>query len=588
MTSSAACARISAAAACTAPKQARRQFDAQRSAAGKRCSSASPPPPPSTSPRTPLPSRLSRPSPSSTSPVAARAFFDGSRDNGEAAATAASGGDDDGGSRALLAYSQAVTADDVEFFTRAAPADVVGAMTETVSGLLGSLACSAVANAASRAGGGGGGGGGSSPFPASAAAAVASSSSMPSSLSSPSSSSSSSSSSAPAFDVRVRARDADLGQLLYSTLMTGYLMRNAASRLRLRSRLSAGAGSAAEGAVEERGGGGAALLPAAALPPSPSPSQPLVLPPSPSSSEEEEPSPIVDPTTLPPDARAAALASLEGTPRLAPGAQTSKVEGDVLKWDQNHGLVSVPAAAYIRALEAELANARRASVTAAASAAASEKESDARGAGVALSTAAKEQQLPPPPPPAPSSPLSNPLLSFLRSADEASLTSLTAEASPGVLEAANAFVQRIMTGGENARENASLKFGAGGYGISVGGGGNGRSGSSSSAVVREYRASELRHLLLFVMVVGFMLRTLEARLDIEFSMLLPPAVLEVGGGRGDAEDEEYFFFFFFFFDYFLVCLEIQNLLPCVCFYIFSIVLFTPALPCDIPLYVAVN
>ena len=202
--------------------------------------------------------------------------------------------------------------------------------------------------------------------------------------------------------------------------------------------------------------------------------------------------------------------------------------------------MSVPAAAYIRALEAELASARAA---AAAAAAALEKQSGENGKGaVALSAAAAAaKQLPAP---SPSSPLSNPLLAYLRSADEASLTSLTAEASAGVLEAANAFVQRIMTGrsgGGGSRRPPSWSaprpnpraFGAGGFGVAVAGSG-GRSGGGSGdteaeSVVREYRASELRHLLLFVMVVGFMLRTLEARLDIEFSMLLPPAEAEERG-----------------------------------------------------------
>lgn len=452
---------------------------------------------------------------SASSSVATRAFFDGSSRGDNTTAPE----DDDGGSRALLAYSQAVTADDVEFFTRAAPSHVVGAMTETVSGLLGSLACSAMANSSARANSGGSASTSSS-FPASAAAAIASSSSG-------------SPSSAAAFEVRVRARDADLGQLLYSTLMTGYLMRNAASRLRLRSRLSDASG----GSESERGGSRGAL-PAVLLPPptatataaeappalpSPSPPpSPSLLPPSSGGSPE-----AVDPTTLPPEARAVALAALEGTPRLAPGTQTSRVEGDVFKWDQSHGLVSVPAADYIKALEAELASARAAA--AAADAAASGKE-------VALSAPSlPSKEFPPlPATPASSSPLSNPLLAFVRSADEASLTSLTAEASAGVLEAANAFVQRVMTGGERleSRSRSSRVFGAGGFGVAVGGNGKGE----AENVIREYRASELRHLLLFVMVVGFMLRTLEARLDIEFSMLLPPSSEEDEEGRRREEE----------------------------------------------------
>lgn len=530
MPSSVSCARMSAAAAGAAPARRIGELSPSGGQRGKSSSSASaaPPQPLSTSPSTPLALHLHlrRRSPRPSSSVTARAFFKSSGgsggNGGYAAASAAATAEDDGGARALLAYSQAVTADDIEFFTRAAPEQVVLAMTETVSGLLGSLASSSI--------------------PASASAAIASSSSPISSRA------------AAAFDVRVRARDADLGQLLYSTLMTGYLMRNAASRLSLRSRLSAGEGGA--GSRREGGNRGAgAALPASAAGTVPSsavaseaPPQPLVLPSPPRSSSaaegEQQDIAAVDPTTLPPEARAAALASLEGTPRLAPGAQTKKVEGDVLKWDQTHGVVSVPAAAYIKALEAELAGARAAATAAAASAAAAaaalEKEGGRGGAAAALpsTVSATAGDLPPPPAAAPSpsppSPLSNPLLSYLRSADEASLTSLTAEASAGVLEAANAFVQRVMTGGESSSglsspPASSRAFGAGGFGVAVAGSG----GAKAEGVVREYRASELRHLLLFVMVVGFMLRTLEARLDIEFSMLLPPAV-----GEQQVEEEE--------------------------------------------------
>ena len=308
-------------------------------------------------------------------------------------------------------------------------------------------------------------------------------------------------------------------------------MRNAASRLRLRSRLSAGGGGG--GGVSEGGNGSAlpAVLPpppptTEATPPPPLASLPSLPSPSPSSA-------TVNPTTLPPEARAAALASLEGTPRLAPGAQTSKVEGEVLKWDQIHGLVSVPAGEYIKALEAELASARAA---AAAGAKGKEGETAAAAAAVgALSAKNDDGNNNELPAPAPSSPLSNPLLAYLRSADEEALTSLTAEASAGVLEAANAFVQRLMTGGESLSSSSSPQprvFGAGGFGVVVAG------GTKTEGVVREYRASELRHLLLFVMVVGFMLRTLEARLDIEFSMLLPPAEEEEGGGEEEEEEGE--------------------------------------------------
>ena len=97
-------------------------------------------------------------------------------------------------------------------------------------------------------------------------------------------------------------------------------------------------------------------------------------------------------------------------------------------------------------------------------------------------------------------PAPNAVLGFLRAADAATLAGLTSDATPGVLEAGNAFVQRLV-----ASPGASSSS----------------SSSSPPPRKRSWARSELGGLLLFAGAVGFWLRTLEARADLEASLLLP-------------------------------------------------------------------
>ena len=98
----------------------------------------------------------------------------------------------------------------------------------------------------------------------------------------------------------------------------------------------------------------------------------------------------------------------------------------------------------------------------------------------------------------------NSVLGFLKTADAATVAALTADATPAVLEAGNAFVQRLVAGS----------------GADVGG---------TAGRRRAWAHSELGGLLLFAGAVGFWLRTLEARADLEASLLLPPGAGGFGG-----------------------------------------------------------
>ena len=192
------------------------------------------------------------------------------------------------------------------------------------------------------------------------------------------------------------------------------------------------------------------------------------------------PRPTVPAPTASPAAAAAAVAAAPAAGAYAPGAQTDSVAGTVVKWHPSAGAVRVDAAHYVPALEAELASA--AAALAGASAA------DRGGAGGGAS-----------PVPAP-----NAVLGFLRAADAATLAGLTSDATPGVLEAGNAFVQRLVASpGASSSSSSSSPS------------------SSPPSRKRSWARSELGGLLLFAGAVGFWLRTLEARADLEASLLLP-------------------------------------------------------------------
>jgi hypothetical protein len=278
-----------------------------------------------------------------------------------------------------------------------------------------------------------------------------------------------------AFTVSIAAADEDVGQLLYSSLLTGYLMRNAAARLELDRQL---------------------LTPAGA---SPSPS-----PPSSSSSSFPSPSRLAtSPSSLlpgglaaPPTTAAALAASLAtdaGAAAFAPGVQTDGVRGTALKWHAGAGVaVRVDAGEYIAALEAQLEGARLKLAGAGAGWASSAGAAGGGGGpawplaaalsgGGGASTAGGGG--------------GNALLGLLRTSDAATLAGLTASASPGALEAANTFVGRLM-GGNSA------------------GGGPAAGGPAGGS----HAAPDLAALVLLSLIVGWGLRSLEARFDLDQAM----------------------------------------------------------------------
>lgn len=281
--------------------------------------------------------------------------------------------------RALLSFAQAASAEDVDHFARAAPRDVVAALQATVEGLVGTLPHQAFKVKVRERRGVVAAGGGGRRWPAPTA---------------------------PRRPLQVEAADADVGQLLFSCVLTGYATANVESRLSLRARLA--------------------------------------------------PEPTAPPPRGVPAAAAVAAAAAAGA--YEPGVNADRVTGDVHKWHREEGLVAVPAGSYVEALEAELAAAR-------------------------LALAATSSS------PAPGA-RPNAVLGFLRTADPDTLAGLTAGASPAALEAGNAFVQRVL--------------------------GSRRSGSAAMA------GPELAAMLLFSAVFGYMLRTIEARRDLEASLLLPP------------------------------------------------------------------
>lgn len=213
------------------------------------------------------------------------------------------------------------------------------------------------------------------------------------------------------FDVSVAALAENLAQLLFSTLMTGYLFRSVQCRRELAASLGGGfsPGSAGE------------------------PAQP-------------------------------ALPALPGTAR--PLATLLGVRGSVLRPTQAQA--PVPATEYIAELEREVAALR-------------EDVAALRRAGASRN---------------------NGLVEMLRSMEPANLAELTACAAPDVLDAMHGFVDRLV-------------------------------GDRSGGGRAELESAELARLLAWVLVVGYSLRTLEARWDVERAMgRLPssPDALALDGG----------------------------------------------------------
>jgi hypothetical protein len=338
--------------------------------------------------------------------------------------------------RALLAFAQGVSpADAVDAFHASAPADAVDAARRVAAALAG-----------------GGGSGSAATLPR------------------------------PGFAVTVTADEPALADLLYSSCMAGYLLKNAAARLELDRLLSGGGG----------GGGGSGGVSSAALLPGGS------------AATGPEPLPASSSPTLTPAAVAAALASSPPSASgFAPGVQTGGLAGrTVTKWNAAHGAVRLDAGAYIAALEAELETARL--KLAGVGGGGGGWEAAGSGVGAAAWPLAAALGGPAAAASTSSSAAGNALLGFLRTADGPTLAGLTASASPGVLEAANTFCGRLV--GSSSGGNGGQKGGSGG------GGGRG------TATTTTFAAHDLASLVLLSLIVGWGLRSLEARFDLDAAM----------------------------------------------------------------------
>ncbi|KAK9829799.1 hypothetical protein WJX72_007962 [[Myrmecia] bisecta] len=162
--------------------------------------------------------------------------------------------------------------------------------------------------------------------------------------------------------------------------------------------------------------------------------------------------------TLQASARSLALAFQEGA-HYEQGSQKTRVQGEVLRWHQTAGPEAIPAAQYIESLEQQVYLLKQ-----------------QVAARMYLQASGNE------------------LLNYLKCLEPHSITELTSGAGDDVLEAMNTFIQRLLgtTDEDELRNNTS-----------------------------ESNSTELSRLMFWLMVVGYTLRTMEIRFDMESTMLLP-------------------------------------------------------------------
>jgi hypothetical protein len=209
------------------------------------------------------------------------------------------------------------------------------------------------------------------------------------------------------FNVQISSRADSFAQLLYSHAMAGYMFRNALFRMELRGALILPVLPAGDG-------GGTA------------------------------------------DGKLAAAAEEEALDLWAPGTQTTRVQGEVLRWHLERGPQAIPAAQYIQDLEAEIRSLKQ------------------QVASVRLTG---------------SSPNNNELLDYIQSLGKDSEL-LTANASQEVLDSMTAFIDRCM----------------------------GSNQLSDLQAITEYNVQELAPQLMWTIIVGYMMRSLEVRYDIQSSL----------------------------------------------------------------------
>lgn len=148
--------------------------------------------------------------------------------------------------------------------------------------------------------------------------------------------------------------------------------------------------------------------------------------------------------------------------KYAPGSQKSRVSGEVLRWHHENGTESVPASEYIEKLESEIRILKQQVST----------QLYIHAAG-------------------------NELLNYLKGLEAGVVKTLTTP-TEGAVEAMNTFIHRLL----------------------------GTDDLTSEDMIHPTQSTqvELARLMFWLMVVGYNLRTLEVRFDMEQTMLLPPGV----------------------------------------------------------------
>jgi len=282
-----------------------------------------------------------------------------------------------------------------------------------------------------------------------------------------------------------------LAQLMNTVMLTGYMFKSAEERYRLRTALG-GAGAGAAGplldAMQQQPGAGRGSS---------------ALAPSSSSSSDGGGS----------SGRSSSLSSILDEDQYAPGVQKSRVQGDVLLWHKENGVEAMPAVEYIDLLEAEVLRLRKAAEAPrppprlppaaawgleAPSAASPGSSSGSTGSGggsasdrplpqlydahrqhQALAVRPQEDR--------------NELLEFIRTLEPSTVSDLTGCATPETSAAMDLFVERLLGLSGGADRDALRR------------------------VASETKATEMRQLLFWLMVVGWKLRALEMQIELERS-----------------------------------------------------------------------
>ncbi|XP_015934097.1 uncharacterized protein LOC107460259 [Arachis duranensis] len=161
------------------------------------------------------------------------------------------------------------------------------------------------------------------------------------------------------------------------------------------------------------------------------------------------------------------LKMLQDVPDYAPGTQKKHVSGEVIRWNNVSGAETIDAKKYIELLEAEI-------------------EELNRQVGRQSNNAQNE------------------LLEYLKSLEPRNLKDLTSSAGEDVVFAMNTFIKRLLAVSDPSQMKTS---------------------------VTETSAPELAKLLYWLMVVGYSIRNIEVRYDMERVLGTPPKLAELPPGE---------------------------------------------------------